>query len=183
MSENEATLEQPKKRKRDPYKFNKEMRAHYLGFIVEGGLRRQEAAHAIGISPSAVCDYIKSNPEFGDIISDAETKSIRCIISIAKAADEKAKRLPIDKIRLHSGRSIHKEDSFVWNDWISLCTSYENRCLCCGEIKPLAIDHIIPLSKGGTNTLDNLQPLCKSCNSKKRDKTIDYRARYYDYSI
>jgi 5-methylcytosine-specific restriction endonuclease McrA len=29
------------------------------------------------------------------------------------------------------------------------------------------IDHIIPVSRGGTNDVDNLRLLCRSCNSKK----------------
>lgn len=51
----------------------------------------------------------------------------------------------------------------------------DKKCLKCGTEKRLSIDHIIPISKGGLNELDNLQCLCVSCNSKKRDKTIDYR--------
>lgn len=38
---------------------------------------------------------------------------------------------------------------------------------CCGTDPRLAIDHIHPVSKGGTNTEDNLQVLCRRCNSKK----------------
>ncbi len=41
------------------------------------------------------------------------------------------------------------------------------RCKHCGTHKDLRADHIHPESKGGTTTLDNLQTLCASCNSKK----------------
>ena len=34
-----------------------------------------------------------------------------------------------------------------------------------------SIDHIIPLSKGGTHTWDNVQLVHKQCNSIKSDKT------------
>lgn len=66
---------------------------------------------------------------------------------------------------------------FTHNEWIALCERYNNKCVCCGETKELTIDHVIPLSKGGRNDIDNIQPLCKSCNSSKKDKTIDYRRR------
>jgi hypothetical protein len=43
-------------------------------------------------------------------------------------------------------------------------------CVFCKTEKKITIDHIIPLSKGGTNDLSNLQFLCHSCNSKKSAK-------------
>jgi len=43
-------------------------------------------------------------------------------------------------------------------------------CHYCGTTEQLEIDHIIPLSRHGTNELDNLQILCRRCNGHKRDK-------------
>lgn len=41
------------------------------------------------------------------------------------------------------------------------------RCRHCGAEDDLAIDHIMPRAKGGTDELDNLQVLCRPCNSRK----------------
>ena len=48
-------------------------------------------------------------------------------------------------------------------------------CLCCGSTESISIDHVIPVSCGGKNDISNYQPLCKSCNSSKGSKIIDYR--------
>jgi 5-methylcytosine-specific restriction endonuclease McrA len=51
-------------------------------------------------------------------------------------------------------------------------------CLCCKQKEPdikLTEDHVVPLSYGGTDFVENIQPLCGSCNSKKHVKTVDYR--------
>jgi len=62
------------------------------------------------------------------------------------------------------------------NEWVDLCAKYGNRCLCCGNSVKLTIDHIVPVSKGGTHTVDNIQPLCIRCNVSKFQKTTNYRA-------
>jgi 5-methylcytosine-specific restriction endonuclease McrA len=48
-----------------------------------------------------------------------------------------------------------------------------NECAYCGSKKELTIDHIIPKSRGGKNTWNNLITCCLPCNLKKGDKTPD----------
>jgi hypothetical protein len=43
-------------------------------------------------------------------------------------------------------------------------------CQHCGETSNLAVDHIVAIANGGGNDLENLQILCKSCNSRKGTK-------------
>lgn len=77
-------------------------------------------------------------------------------------------------------RKIKAVGSIETKDWIKLCEKYDNRCLRCGKQDvTLSVDHIVPLSKGGSNTIDNVQPLCVSCNSRKHTKIIDYRPTNY----
>lgn len=62
-------------------------------------------------------------------------------------------------------------------EWESLLERCGYRCLGCGRTDlKLTLDHIVPLSVGGKNSIENAQPLCRSCNSKKGTKTIDYRS-------
>lgn len=80
----------------------------------------------------------------------------------------------------HTRRARRKAapGKFTPNEWRSLCEFYQNTCLCCGaNDKLLTPDHVIPLSKNGSNDINNIQPLCLSCNLKKGRKIIDYRKR------
>lgn len=50
-------------------------------------------------------------------------------------------------------------------------------CLNCGDTNRLEVDHIIPLSKGGLHVIENMQILCKICNTKKGVKVHDFRIK------
>lgn len=74
---------------------------------------------------------------------------------------------------------------FTTGQWRRLCQSFDDTCLRCGEHGHLTIDHVVPLSRGGHNGIDNIQPLCLSCNSTKGTDTTDYRIGWlieYRYS-
>lgn len=45
------------------------------------------------------------------------------------------------------------------------------KCVYCGTHKKLTIDHVMPKSRGGLNTWENMVTCCFDCNSKKGNKT------------
>lgn len=57
-------------------------------------------------------------------------------------------------------------------DWRRLCARYDNLCAYCRASKPLTVDHIIPLIRGGRHAIGNLIPACGPCNSSKNARLL-----------
>ncbi len=53
-----------------------------------------------------------------------------------------------------------------------LAIIYHDICCYCGAVDDPTVDHIVPLVNGGTHEWSNLTTACKSCNSKKRSKSL-----------
>ena len=53
-----------------------------------------------------------------------------------------------------------------------------NRCIYCGSTKNLTIEHLTPLSRGGTNEMENLGLSCHRCNNSKGHLTDEEYRRF-----
>ena len=78
----------------------------------------------------------------------------------------------------HQRRKFLRESDLSLAQWLAVYRFYEGNCVYCGRAAN-TMDHILPLSRGGTHTVDNVTPACKSCNSRKRTRTPTewYRAQ------
>lgn len=84
-------------------------------------------------------------------------------------------KLPSYRSFLQTRRMIRKRlngGSHTLEQWLRLKQMHAFLCNECGDREPnvkLTEDHIIPLSKGGSDDITNIQPLCAMCNSRKRN--------------
>jgi len=67
-------------------------------------------------------------------------------------------------------------NTLIPQEWLDILKEYKYKCAYCGRGFNLfnrpEKDHVIPISKGGDNTKENIVPACKSCNSKKGNKIL-----------
>jgi 5-methylcytosine-specific restriction endonuclease McrA len=68
--------------------------------------------------------------------------------------------------------------SYTWAEVMHIYLAIGKRCAYCGRTgQEIESDHVIPLSRGGSNSLTNVVPACKSCNSSKNAWTL---AEWYE---
>lgn len=88
-------------------------------------------------------------------------------------------------VRKNQLKRLDVEGFYTTQEWIALKEQYGNICLRCkrhqSELdRVLEQDHIIPITKGGTNWISNIQPLCRDCNGMggKGTDIVDYRPKF-----
>lgn len=80
----------------------------------------------------------------------------------------------VDMETMQQVGDIHKikRKQFSATERVKIYNKGKGRCAICGKFVPydsFTVDHIIPLAKGGTNAMDNLQVACSVCNLIKQD--------------
>jgi len=72
-------------------------------------------------------------------------------------------------------RKVDNGGHITAKEWNELLFEADYKCQKCGNKNDLTFDHIIPVLLGGRSEKENAQVLCRSCNSSKGTKIIDYR--------
>lgn len=89
----------------------------------------------------------------------------------------KKKNFQTTRKNLRRKKLIEAGAQHTLEEWEALCVKHEHKCLWCKKAKPLSEDHVLPLTMGGADTIDNIQPLCVSCNSRKNNRHMDFRPK------
>ena len=84
---------------------------------------------------------------------------------------QKRRRLRAERLRQARTKGTHTKQ-----EWEELKAKFGYQCVRCGTDKyNVERDHIIPIYMGGSDSIDNIQPLCAWCNVSKGPETIDWR--------
>ena len=78
--------------------------------------------------------------------------------------------------QINRAQKIGCENTLTYHQWIEILLQSDGKCYYCNAnegMNTLVIEHMIPLSRGGTNTASNICAACRRCNNTKHTKTHD----------
>lgn len=110
---------------------------------------------AFVISYKGNADVIYEHPESFKLINPELDFKKPSIIRVFKYVNQQIQKVPLNR------ENVFKRDNYC--------------CVYCGDSnrKTLTLDHVIPQSKGGKDSWDNLVTACRRCNSEKSDLTLE----------
>ena len=79
----------------------------------------------------------------------------------------------------HQRTSVHGQREVIpWERKVALYAAHQFQCLYCGKVGALVLDHVVPVSAGGSGNDSNLVPACRPCNTSKRAQPVgDWMAK------
>lgn len=110
---------------------------------------------AFVISYKGNADVVHEHPESFKLINPELDIKKPSIIRVFKYVNQQIHKVPLNR------ENVFKRDSYC--------------CVYCGDDnrKTLTLDHVIPQSKGGKDTWENLVTACRRCNGEKSDLTLE----------
>jgi 5-methylcytosine-specific restriction endonuclease McrA len=129
-------------------------------------MRRWRAAHPEEHNADTRLDYLNHREE-----------------RLAQSAAYHRDHPEVGRARFENRRARKRaaDGSFTPAEWLALVERYGGCCAYCGAQGRLEVDHRIPLSRGGSNRIENILPACRSCNARKHQMTEEeFRARRAD---
>ena len=114
--------------------------------------KKTKAKHRERIKESARLYYLKNREK---------------ILAYGRLWSRKNKEKVVQRALLRKYRVRGAKGKHTLEEWEELKKRFHYKCSHCKKKVKLTRDHIIPITKGGTNDIDNIQPLCQPCNSRK----------------
>ena len=97
---------------------------------------------------------------------------------------DKYKKINRDGSIRRRARTAGLLSSFTSNQWQQCLSHFNHQCAYCGSTESLEQEHVIPVSRGGHYTPDNIIPACRSCNASKNNKIMqDWFTQQEIYSV
>lgn len=110
------------------------------------------------------------------ILSEQDGRSTKKSATSQKGALNRWKLAKANKEKRHERLSrARSKGTHTKDQWDSLVRFCGEKCVKCSSEDALVKDHIVPIYQGGSDGLDNLQPLCRPCNSSKGAESQDFR--------
>lgn len=78
------------------------------------------------------------------------------------------------KVVTHNMRAIKAGNigNLTDEEWDRIVAAFGGLCAYCGEEpRPIHLEHVVPIKKGGGTTLTNVVPACRRCNTSKNSST------------
>ena len=127
--------------------------------------RATKRAHTPEFRAKSAARYA-ANPEyFREASRRSRAKHPETIRAYIQAHPDKYRAYCVSRRARKNGADINDLTGAQWQE---IKAAYGHRCVYCGrKMQRLTMDHIIPLSKGGNHTVQNVVPACSSCNKRK----------------